>query len=79
MKARSPPELQVEMEKMAALSVTEPEYFDLKPLAVLPHAELDTPARELTYSSCLAGGVRERLTSSLTVRRDLGKRWFAQR
>ena len=38
-----PPELQVQLEQMAALSVGEPGFFDLKQPWLYPHAELDSP------------------------------------
>ena len=38
-----PPELQVQLEEMAALKFGEPGFVDLKQPGCTPHAELDSP------------------------------------
>jgi hypothetical protein len=44
-------ELQAQMEEMAAVSVGEPEFFDLKQPWLTPQAEMDSPGlEEATFS-----------------------------
>jgi hypothetical protein len=67
------------MEEMAAVSVGEPELFNLKQPWLTPQAELDSPGLgEATFSKTWAAQVGERLTSPLTVSNDLRKRCSAQ-
>ena len=68
------------MEEMAAVSVGEPELFDLKQPWLTPQAEMDSPGLgEAKFSKTWAAQVGERLTSPLTVSWDLHKRHSAQR
>jgi hypothetical protein len=74
-----PPELQAQMDEMAALSIGEPEFFDLKQPWLHSHAEVDSPVLGAGIFVGFGRRAGERLTSPLTVRSDLGKRRSAQR
>jgi hypothetical protein len=73
-----PPELQVQLEEMAALGVGEPEFFDLKRPWLYAHAKPDSPGLGADILVGL-GEARRTPNFALTVGSDLGKRSSAQR